>query len=90
MDVLYNISKIHRIPTNGQRDVVENINNIQSGKMLKVSWMFTVQRISTSKSAQNFKSFFVKAWKFPGLEDTYADVENPTPNENSTAFLLEG
>ena len=90
MGVLYNMSKFHGNPTYEQRDVVKTISNMQSGKVLKFSWMFTVQPISTSKHAQNSKSFFVKAWKFSGLESAYAKLGNPTPDEDFTVFLRKG
>lgn len=56
---------------------------------LEVSWKFTVSPISGPKHAQNSKSFIDKAWKFPGHENTWVDGENPTSDEDSTAFLLK-
>lgn len=69
--------------------MAKTLDNMQSGKILKVSWNFTVSPFSGPKHAQTSKSLFVKAWKFSGLEDAYAYIENPTPNEDSTTFLLK-
>ena len=64
----------------------QNIRGHAIWKNLEVSWKFTISWFSTLKQAKNSKSFFAKAWKFSGLMDTYAERQNPSSYEVSTAI----
>lgn len=70
--------------------MAKTLDYMPAENFLEVSWKFTVSPISGPKHAQNLKIFFVKAWNFPGHEKTWVDREDPTSDEDSTAFSLKG